>query len=81
MTTTTSDALVLTFAEIAFLSEPYPDRAVTVRERLGLPAAAASDAVAAAGLASLLARGLCRLLDCPASRIWLRNPWLMVGFA
>jgi hypothetical protein len=54
------EPLVLTFAEIAFLLRAEPDRAAGVRDRLKLAPDAGSDSVAAAGVASLLARGLCQ---------------------
>ncbi|MCR3753750.1 hypothetical protein [Lentzea californiensis] len=50
-------SLVLTFAELEFLLRVREPEIATIREDLGL--APADDAVAAAGLASLLARGLC----------------------
>lgn len=52
-------ALVLTFAELEFLLRVRTPEIATIREDLGL--AASDDTVAAAGLASLLARGLCEL--------------------
>jgi hypothetical protein len=58
-----ADTLILTFAEMAFLLQPHPGRAVTVLQRLGVKPEARTEAVAAAGAASLLARGLCRLVD------------------
>jgi hypothetical protein len=54
-----SDHLVLTFAEIEFLLRAREPEHVDVREQLGLATGAAADQNAAAGLASLLARGLC----------------------
>jgi hypothetical protein len=50
-------ALVLTFAELEFLLRVRTPEIATIREGLGLTAS--DDTVAAAGLASLLARGLC----------------------
>lgn len=49
--------LVLTFAEIEFLLRVRTPRVPTIREDLGL--APPDDTTAAAGLASLLARGMC----------------------
>jgi hypothetical protein len=51
------DSMVLTFAEIGFLLRSNPPRYVGVRERLLLEEP--TDAVVAAGLSSLMARGLC----------------------
>lgn len=58
-----SDHVVLTFAEIEFLLRAREPVHVDVRELLGLAAGAAADQNAAAGLASLLARGLCVRTD------------------
>lgn len=49
--------LVLTFAEIEFLLRVRTPEIATIREDLGL--APSDDRMAAAGLASLLARGMC----------------------
>jgi len=54
-----SAQLVLTYAEIEFLLRSYEPEHVAVREHLGLPTGSDADRNAAAGLASLLARGLC----------------------
>src|SRR5690348_9756955 len=51
------DSIVLTFAEIGFLLRSNPPLHVAVRERLLL--AEPTDDVVAAGLSSLMARGLC----------------------
>ena len=51
------DSMVLTFAELGFLLRSNPPRHVSVGERLLLEEP--SDAVVAAGLASLVVRGLC----------------------
>jgi hypothetical protein len=58
-----ADPLVLTFAEIAFLLQPYPEHATTFWRRVGFKPEIHSEVTAAAGAASLLARGLCRLVD------------------
>ncbi|HEX6359200.1 hypothetical protein [Actinophytocola sp.] len=54
-----SAQLVLTYAEIQFLLRSYEPEHVAVREQLGLPDGPDAERNAAAGLASLLARGLC----------------------
>src|SRR2546421_11704155 len=56
-----ADPLVLTFAEIEFVLRARPDQAEAVRRHLRINPEAASDIVAAAGVASLLARGLCTM--------------------
>ncbi|GIG57796.1 hypothetical protein Lfu02_21680 [Longispora fulva] len=56
-----TDSLVLTFAEIEFALQAGPAQATAVREHLRFTRATETEAVAAAGLASLLARGLCTL--------------------
>lgn len=53
-----SDSVVITFAELGFLLQACPTEADLVRATLRLDAATATDVVVAAGLASLLARGL-----------------------
>jgi hypothetical protein len=53
-----SDAMVLTFAEIEFLLRSRQPK-LDVQTLLGIKPEAAADVVAAAGLASLLARELC----------------------
>ena len=54
-----TDPLVLTFAEIEFLLSACPQRADAVRAQLRTVEADQGLAMARAGLASLLARGLC----------------------
>jgi hypothetical protein len=54
--------LVLTFAELEFVIKTLPEPAA-VRTSLGLDGEAMSETVFAAGLASLLARGLCVVKD------------------
>ncbi|GAA3285384.1 hypothetical protein Dvina_31095 [Dactylosporangium vinaceum] len=54
-----SDAVVLTFAELAFLLRSGVAAADAVRLRLHLGPESATDVAAAAGVSSLLARGLC----------------------
>jgi hypothetical protein len=56
-----ADPLVLTFAEIGFLLRARPPSLASLGEELRLPEA--DPAMAAAGLASLAARGLCELVD------------------
>jgi hypothetical protein len=53
------DPIVLTFAELEFLLRSCPDGRDLVLGTLHLVPEASSDVVVAAGLASLLARGLC----------------------
>lgn len=53
---------MLTFAELEFmLRVAQPARAAVIRQHLKLPSPESSEVVAAAGLASLLTRGLCML--------------------
>jgi len=56
-----TNPVTLTFAEVEFLLRARPEQAATVRERLRINPDAASEIVVAAGLASLLARGLCEV--------------------
>ncbi len=56
-----SELIVLTFAEIEFLLRSRTPVIDATRELLNLPAGSDSDAVAAAGLAGLLATGRCRV--------------------
>jgi hypothetical protein len=51
------DSLILTFAELVFLVQPRSD-APTIVDRLGIKPDAVNDVISAAGLASLVARGL-----------------------
>ncbi|WP_412541310.1 hypothetical protein R8Z50_01465 [Longispora sp. K20-0274] len=57
------EALVLTFAEFEFTLRSGSGPTIPVRDLLRLRPETASDVVAAAGVASLLARGLCVLDD------------------
>ena len=54
-----TEPLTLTFAEIAFILAACPQQAAEVRRDLRINAAQDSPVLARAGLASLLARGLC----------------------
>jgi hypothetical protein len=54
-----TEHLTLTFAEIEFMLRAHEPGQVDVREQLGLSGAEAGQRTAAAGIASLLARGLC----------------------
>lgn len=54
-----TEHLTLTFAEIEFMLRAYEPEQVDVREQLGLVDDTAGDRNVAAGVASLLARGLC----------------------
>src|SRR2546421_11864992 len=56
-----ADPLVLTFAEIEFVLRARPDQAEAVRRHLRINPEAATDIVVAAGVAALLARGLCTM--------------------
>jgi hypothetical protein len=58
-----ADTLLVSFAEIEFLVRAQPERAGSIRRALGVRPEAGSDVVAAAGLAGLLARGLCTEAD------------------
>lgn len=53
--------LILTFAELEFLLASCPPPVDAVRARLRLASGGPADGVVAAGLASLLARGLCSI--------------------
>lgn len=53
--------MMTTFAELAFLLRSTPDAATLVLDAVRVRADVLSDVVAAAGLASLLARDLCRI--------------------
>src|SRR5256885_16757135 len=55
------EQLVLTFAEIEFLLRASSDQAEAVRQHLRINPEAATDIVVAAGVAALLARGLCTM--------------------
>ena len=55
------EQLILTFAEIEFVLRSRPDQAEAVRAQLRINPEASSDIVVAAGVASLLARGLCTM--------------------
>jgi hypothetical protein len=56
-----SEPMILTFAEISFALRASGDRADHLRSRLSIHPDAGSDAVVAAGVSSLLARGLATL--------------------
>lgn len=56
-----TEPLVLAFAELEFVFRVRPEYADAVRTQLRISPQASSDIVAAAGVASLLARGLCTL--------------------
>jgi hypothetical protein len=56
-----AESLILTFAEVEFALRVCGDGAATVRTRLRINPEADSDIVTAAGIASLLARGLATL--------------------
>jgi hypothetical protein len=56
-----AEPLILTFAELEFVLRARPERAEAVRADLRLNPEASTDIVVAAGVASLLARGLCTL--------------------
>ena len=58
-----TETLVLTFAEIEFLLQSRPPQDVPIREQLDLCGDSEADAVARAGVSSLLARGLWVMKD------------------
>src|SRR5262245_46097422 len=55
------EGLILTFAELQFALRARPEHAAKVFEYLRINPESVNDTIAAAGIASLLARGLCTI--------------------